>query len=191
MRMAFGLAGLLVTIGVIAWIMKSVYLPDTQASIHAQQHAQQVVDQISGKDENGTPIEQTYNLYAEERNDGKLQDFQVTQINPGSPMETTFGLKANDVIVAAVDGHTVRTDMNGMSDEESARLAIRDAYTTGGKLVVQRGDQQLTLPVEKAQPKPNNPPPQTAQNPQQHQNDNSQNDTMDEIHQRLHALPTY
>jgi hypothetical protein len=188
--MAFGLAGLLVTLGVVIFIMKYFYFPDIQASQHAQQHAEDVVNQISGKDENGNRIEDTYTLFADERNDGKLQDFQVTQVNPGSPMETMFGLKANDVIIAAIDGHTVRTDLNGLADEDDGRSAIRDAYTTGGKLIIQRGDQQLTLPVENAPPKPNSPP-QTAQNPQQHQNDGGQNDTMDEIHQRLHALPTY
>jgi len=131
-----------------------------------------------------------------------LQDLQVTQVMPGGPMDVKFGLKANDVIVAAIDGHTVRTDINGLNSEQEGKDAVRDAYTGGGQLVVQRGDQTLTLPLPKSMPAPNPPPPaltpqqqQTAQKTEQQQegksNDGSESGTMDELHQRLHSLPGY
>jgi len=204
--MAFGLVGLLVTIGVIAWLMHAIYLPDVQASLHAQQKAETFVNQLNGVDANGVRIEDTYAAFADMRSDGKLQDLQITQVRPGSPMELKFGLRANDVVLAAIDGHTVRTDLSGLNNEQEGKDAIRDAYTSDGQLVVQRGDAQITLPLPKPQQLPPPPVPKntTAQNQQMQQNaqrtekqqegksnDGSENGTMDELHQRLHALPGY
>src|SRR5271167_4263445 len=98
MRMAFGLVGLVVTIGVIAWFMHAIYLPDVQASLAAKQKADTFVQQLNGTDENGVAIERTYAVFADTRDDGKLQDLQVTKVDPGSPMDLKFGLKPNDVI---------------------------------------------------------------------------------------------
>jgi len=205
--MAFGLVGLLVTIGVIAWFMHAIYLPDVNASLHAQQKAETFVNQLNGVDANGMRIEDTYAEIPDTRADGKLQDIQITMVRPGSPMETKFGLKANDVVIAAIDGHTVRTDLSGLESEQAGKDAIRDAYTTDGQLVVQRGDVQLTLPVPKSLQPPPAPAPTntTAQNQQMQQNaqrteqqqehgksgNGDENGTMDEIRQRMHALPTY
>jgi hypothetical protein len=216
MRMAFGLVGLLVTIGVIAWFMHAIYLPDTQASLAAQKKAETFVDTLNGQDANGIPIENMYSVYADMRSDGKLQDLQITNIVAGCALQTRFGLMNNDVVIAAVDSHMVRTELNGLDDEQAGKEAIRDAYTgDGGQLVVIRDDKQLTLPLPKNAPAPP-PPVATAQNPsqpppaqqpmtaQQQQNaqkteqqqegksnDGSENGTMDELHQRLHAIPTY
>jgi hypothetical protein len=209
MRMAFGLVGLLVTIGVIAWFMHAIYLPDTQASLAAKNKAETFVNQLNGQDANGVKIEATYKVFADSRDDGKLQDLQVTRVTPGSPMEIKFGLKPNDVIIAAIDGHTIRTDLNGLDNEQAGIDAVHDAYTSDGQLVVQRGDEKLTLPLPKSvanpTPAPTTPPPaspaltqqqqQTAQQTEKQQegkSNNGQTDgTMDEIHQRMHALPTY
>ncbi|MGD0389170.1 MAG: hypothetical protein ABSC42_09465 [Tepidisphaeraceae bacterium] len=206
MRMAFGLVGLLGTIAVIVWIMHAIYLPDVTASLHAQQKAETFVNQLNGVDANGVRIEDTYAEIPDTRADGKLQDLQITLVRPGSPMEIKFGLRANDVVIAAIDGHTVRTDLNGLDNEQAGKDAIRDAYTTDGQLVVQRGDNQITLPLPKSQANPNPPAPNTtAQNQQMQQNaqrteqqqehgksgNGEENGTMDEIHQRLRALPTY
>jgi hypothetical protein len=201
MRVAFGLVGILVTLGVVVLIMKYFYLPNAQQAIAVQKQAQVMTDQISGRSEDGTPIENTYVLVPDENN-GKLVDFQVAKLNPGSPMASHFGLLENDVILSATDGHGVEQKMSEQSDEETARLSVREAYTTGGQLKVQRGDQLLTLPITAVAhtkpapavpPQAANQPPQAnqAQQKQQHQDDGGQNDTMDEIHQRLHALPTY
>jgi len=204
MRWAFGLAGVLVTIGVIAWIMAKVELPETQQAIKVQDEAKVMTDQISGRDASGVDVGNTYSDYADTRDDGKLLDIQITQLAPASAMATRFGLQTNDVVVAAIDGHGVRTDLNGLNSEEEGKDAIREAYGPVGQLVVKRGTQELTLPVA------NTPPqnPVVANNTQQNQqmqqnaqktekqqegksNDGSENGTMDELHQRLHALPTY
>jgi hypothetical protein len=204
--MAFGLVGILVTIGVIAWLMHAIYLPDTAASLQAKQHVEPEIRQWSGEDANGVLIENTYSDFADTRSDGKLQDLQITLVRPGSPLASKFGLKANDVVIAAIDGHMVRTDMSGLDNEEAGKDAIRDAFTTDGQLVVLRNDVQLTLPLPKSQAKPNPPAPNaTAQNQQMQQRaqqteqqqehgkagNGDESGTMDEIRQRLHALPTY
>jgi hypothetical protein len=205
--MAFGLAGVLVTIGVIVWIMGKAELPYDQAAINASQKATTELQQVSGRDENGNNIETTYSVFADTRSDGKLQDLQVTQLSPDSPLAHYFGLQKDDVIIAGIDGHTVRTDMNGLNDERAGKDAIWDAYTTQGQLIIQRGDQQMTLPAAKALPNPSQPTVsqattpqnqkanQTAQKTEQQQegksNNGSESGSMDEIRQRLHALPTY
>jgi hypothetical protein len=208
MRMAVGLGGLLITIGVIVWIMGKAELPYDQAVLHASQKATDQVQQLSGRDENGNNIEATYSVFADNRSDGKLQDLQVTQLTPDSPLAHYFGLQKDDVILACIDGHTVRTDMAGLNDDRAGKDAIWDAYTQQGQLIVQRGDQQLTLPMAKAQPAPITTPQvaakipaaATAQNQKAQQtekqqegksNDGSEGGSMDEIRQRLHALPTY
>jgi hypothetical protein len=204
MRMVFGLAGLLVTIGVIAWIMYKVELPETQDAIHVQQQAQVMTDQISGRDSNGVDIGRTYADYADMRDDGKLQDIQITNLAADSALATRFGVQKNDVVLVAIDSHGVDTQLNGLNSEEEGKDAIREAYQPGGQLVVQRGDQKLTLPLaNKPVVAQNTQPPQqptaqqqqTAQKTEQqqegHSNNGSENGTMDEIHQRLHALPTY
>jgi hypothetical protein len=200
MRMAFGLVGLLVTVGVIAWLMYAIEAPDIQASHAAQQQAETLVNQLNAQDANGVKVEDAYKVFADSRDDGKLQDLQVTQVLPGGPMDVKYGLKPNDVIIAVIDGHTVRTDLNGLNSEQDGKDAIRDAYTTDGQLIVQRGDQKLTLPLPKSAP-PSLPPPvantpmtaqqqQTAQKTEKQQegksNDGSVDGTMNEINQRLH-----
>jgi hypothetical protein len=203
MRMVFGLAGLLVTIGVIAWIMAKVELPATQDAIHVQDQAQVMTDQISGRDSNGVDIGKTYADYADMRDDGKLQDIQITNLAADSALATRFGVQKNDVVLVAIDSHGVDTPLNGLNSEEEGKDAIREAYQPGGQLVVQRGDQKITLPLtskppvvaQNSQQQPTPQQQQTAQKTEQqqegHSNNGSENGTMDEIHQRLHALPTY
>jgi hypothetical protein len=204
--MAFGLVGLLVTIGVIAWLMHAIYLPDVNASLQAERHVEPEIRQWSGEDANGMAIENTYSDFPDMRSDGKLEDLQITQIRPGSPLDVKYGLKAKDVVIAAYGQGGYRTELNGLDNEQAGKDAIRGAFTYDGQLVVLRGDVQLTLPVPKSQAKPPPPPANTtAQNQQMQQNaqrteqqqehgksgNGDENGTMDEIRQRMHALPTY
>jgi len=194
MRMAFGLAGLLVTIGVIAWIMHAVYLPDTEASLAAQKKMENTLNQINGQDNNGVRMEDSYKVFADSRDDGKLLDLQVTEVMPGGPMDAKYGLRTNDVIIAAIDGHTVRTDFAGLNSQEEGTDAIRDAFTTGGQLVVERGNQKITLPlsptpVAPAQPNTLSANAQKTEQQQEGKTDHTEDGTMDQI--KLHALPGF
>ena len=199
MRMAFGLGGILITLGVIIFIMKEVLLPATQADVKADQKATDTINQISGRDDNGTPVEKTFSLFADTNNNGKLTDFQVTDVQPGSPMEKFFGLQANDVILSAVGEHGLQTDMNGAS-EQDGRDAIIERIYGPGQLTVKRGKQVLILPGAKpvasaltpdgpasATPQQNQPPAKPmGADPGQPTEDNP----LGGINGRLHPLPT-
>jgi hypothetical protein len=95
---------------------------------------------------NSSDITHTFSVFADTGDDGKLQDLQVTSVTPGSVMDSKYGLKDNDVIIAVIDAHAGRTEMNGLNNEQDAENAICKAVVGGGQLVIQRGDQQLMLP---------------------------------------------
>jgi hypothetical protein len=200
--MAFGLASILITLGVIVFFLKASYLPQTQADLNAQKKANDQIQTIAGRDDNGVPVEQTYSLYTDTLDNGKVKDFQVTQINPGSPMEK-FGLQANDVIIAAVGDHGLKTEMQG-ADEADGKAAIREAFTNlglGGQLIIKRGNQTLALPggtpvasagapatpAAPAQPagQPPAPKPMGAD-----PGGSTEDNPLGGINGRLHALPT-
>jgi len=193
MRMAFGLVSVLVTLGIIMILIRDFELPAVEEAHNVQQQTQL----MSGRDPNGTPIEKTYTLSPDNRTDGRMLDFRVTQLNADSPLQTAFGVKANDVILGTIDSHSLPHDFaKDNDDEETCRLAVRDSVAFGGKIIVQREGQRIVLPQGSApplaQPGPN--PPAAAQNqpgrpPQQ--NGNNQDDAMKAIRDRLHALPTY
>jgi hypothetical protein len=192
MRMAFGLVSVLVTLGIVMLLIKDFELPAVEEGHIVQQQMQLV----SGRDQNGTPIEKTYTLYTETRQDGRVQDFQVSAINADSPLLTVFGVKLNDVIIGAIDAHGLSHDFaKDNDDEETCKLAVRDVVAFGGKIIVVRDGQQLVLPNGAAQRAPVSPANPTAAGnqpkSQPQQNGNSQDDAMQQIKQRLHALPTY
>jgi hypothetical protein len=142
MRMAFGLVSLLVGVGLMFLFFYQIEVPQIEVGHDAQQQVQQ----LAGRDENGVPVEQTYTLQAETRPDGKLKDLLVTHLNLGTPMESYFGLKEKDQIVSAIGQGGFQTDFGGSDDEEGAKLAVRDAYALKGKIIVLRGGERLTLP---------------------------------------------
>lgn len=200
MRMAFGLVSVLVTLAIIMILIRDFELPEVEEGHQLQQQMQLV----SGRDPNGTPVEKTYTLYADYRSDGRVQDFQVTQVNVDSPIQTVYGVRINDVILGTVDSHGLPHDFaKDNDDEETCKLSVRDVIAFGGKIIVQRGSQRLTLPqtgVQPAAPPPpapnnnnkNNPP--AAQNqpkPAPQQNGNNQDDAMNQIKDRLRSLPGY
>jgi hypothetical protein len=158
--MAFGLISILVTLGVVVLIMKVFYLPYTEASLNAQKKSQTQIEQIGGITDTGKRVEDTYTLFADVHN-GKLLDFQVTHIDADSPMHKAFGLEENDVILAAWDAHDVKTDIAGNTDQKTAELAVREAYTGqsagAGKLMIQRGEQRLIVPGNKLVDERGNP----------------------------------
>ncbi len=194
MRMAFGLVGLLVTIAIIAVLWSK----SAKTSVDTYEKVQPIVSQIAGRDANGNNIETTYADFPDLRSDGKLQDLQITQLAPDSPLAQYFGLQKNDVVIAGIDGHGVRTDLNGLDDERAGKDAIWDAYTQSGQLIVQRGDKTLTLPAPKnaANPNPmaaaqNQNARRTEQQQEGKSNNGSEGGTMDEIRQRLHPVSSY
>ncbi len=207
MRMAigagFGLVSLLVVMYIIAHMAAS-YLPAvSQSNAVARSEA----EQFSGRDSQGKPVEQTYDLFADmSQSSGKVRDFRVSRLDPGSPMGTRFGLKVGDLIVAATGEGGFRTDFNA-SDEQASRDAVRDAYVYNGQLFVQRGSELIQLPggqaanipgivlpqnaptAPSATASPQQPAtaqPRTAQDPPVNHDESG---TMDQINGRLHTVP--
>jgi hypothetical protein len=193
MRMAFGLVSVLVTLGIIMILIRDFELP----AVEEAHDVQQTTQLLSGRDPNGTPIEKTYTLLPDNRSDGRMLDFRVTQLNADSPLQTAFGVKLNDVILGTIDSHSLPHDFaKDNDDEETCRLSVRDAVAFGGKILVQRDGQRIVLPqaaVPRGVPQPGANPPAARNQPGQppQQNGNNQDDAMKQINQRLHALPTY
>ena len=141
MRMAFGLIGLLVTIGVIVMIMNTV-LKKEQTVISAGNKAREDVGQIGGYSQDMTPAQNSV-TFEPQSTGGRFDSLRVTNVVPGGAMDTFYGLQVNDVIVE-VNGMRIRELSNG--DPELAETLVVDAYRTSQPIVVMRNGQQLTLP---------------------------------------------
>src|SRR2546427_9940462 len=99
MRAAFGLAGLLITLGVIVWILKDAILPHTQVVIHEGNKAKSQAAQIAGIDlDTGLKHYQSITMEAE-RDNGRFESILVAAIIPNGPMAKYFGLQRNDSII--------------------------------------------------------------------------------------------
>jgi hypothetical protein len=177
--MGFGLIGLLITVA----IMLKMEADSAPATIQASNQAKQQIEQIGGLTQDGTRVEDTYQLTAQRRADGKIQYLEVTSLNSDSPLASYFGLKLHDQIVMA-EYQSVEWAMPDAQDEESAGLSVREAYTHSGHLTVMRNGQQLVLPSH-GQPMAA-APGQTS--PQQQQSD--QNDPLKAVNDRLQGLPS-
>jgi hypothetical protein len=141
MRMIFGLAGLLITIGIIVWIMKSTILPYDQSVISQGKHARAQAAQFAGKDEaTGGRVADSITLSAE-TSGSKVGSILVTALVPGGPMQTYFGLQRDDSITA-VNG----LDIRDFNDGELSKAMVLEAYQRKQTLTVIRGGQELVLP---------------------------------------------
>jgi hypothetical protein len=174
--MGFGLIGLLICVA----IMVKLEADTAPATIQTGNQARQEVQQIAGVTEDGTHMEDTYDLAAQKQADGRIRYLLVTRLQPNSPLVTFFGLKLNDQITVA-SYESVDWPVNAQ-DEDSDKLNVREAYTHSGKLTVMRDGQQLTLPT----------PIQAAQGqaqPGAQPQGQDPNDPMKDINDRLHSLP--
>ena len=164
MRMGFGLVGILVTIGIIAWFWGFVAHPaDT---VRKGQEVRAQAAQIAGVDAaTGMPATASIKLSARERN-GRLDGLVVESIIPGGPMATYFGLRPDDVIVEIGDAGRVRDIAGGA---EMAEALACEAYQRKWPLVIERDGKPLTLPIagvaSTAAPLVTGAPPVTPANP--------------------------
>ena len=98
MRMAIGLAGILVTMGVIIWIMSQITLPATKQALDVKKQVTPKVEQMAGHTSDGTRAVDTVQVKREERN-GRLSAIVVTEVVEGAAMDQHFGLKKGDAII--------------------------------------------------------------------------------------------
>ncbi|MGE5608278.1 MAG: hypothetical protein ACM359_03410 [Bacillota bacterium] len=137
MRGAFGLVGLLVTIGVIVAIMAVNHPADT---IKRAEPAKQKAQQFAGYDSEGAPAKNSVTLSPETTVNGKLKYVLVEEIVAGGAYEKYYGLKRNDSIIAA--GPMDLRDEDG----EMAVELIHKAYQQQWPLTVMRGGKKIELP---------------------------------------------
>jgi hypothetical protein len=139
MRAVIGIGGLLVGLGVLVWIM-GFELGHDKAAIDAGNKATEQVNQIAGRDENGTPVKQSAALEVETTN-GNAASVLVTSITPDSPYAKVWGLKRNDAIVefGPLPVSQVATDTGSAEDQ------LMTAYQQNEPLTIYRDGNKMTL----------------------------------------------
>lgn len=140
MRAGIGLVSLLMVVGIILMVAFSGphggYVPTV---LNAGNSGQQQANQISGHDENGIPVSETIALEEQDSSDGHLRGLTVKTILPTSPMVSSYGLTAGDVITE-IGGLSIRD-----SDPELAKAQVYESYMRNQSLTVLRNGQQLTI----------------------------------------------
>lgn len=141
MRAAFGLVGLLVVVGIIMLLFSTYSLPVAKRGKQAQDQ----VREIAGRDENNAPVTDAITLDAQDRN-GRMEGAVVTDITAGSAIEKKYGLQKGDLIVA-LGPLTVKDHISSAGE---ARDFLLDAYQKNQPVIVMRGWERLTLPLDPA-----------------------------------------
>lgn len=147
MRAAFGLVGVLITVGVIVWFLsKGGGLDHTQQVLKSGETAREEASQFAGQDpETGQRASQSAELEGL-NSGGKLAGLLVAQISAGGAYEKYFGLKRDDTIVA-VEYQGAKQTMKDMIDEETARTHVATAYQMKGYVYVVRDEKEIRLPA--------------------------------------------
>jgi hypothetical protein len=139
MRAVFGIGGVLVTLGVIVYIM-GIELGHDKAVIDAGNKATEQVNQIAGRDGDGAPVKQSATLEPQTAS-GKTDSILVTSVVADGPYAKVWGLKRNDAIVeiGPLPVQQVVTDAGSADDY------VMDAYQHGEPLTVYRDGQKMVL----------------------------------------------
>ena len=145
MRVAIGLAAILVTIGVIVWIMSAITLPAAQQAINVKKKVEPQVQQIAGQDTSGRDARESIKLDSETRG-GKMTSVLVTAIDEGGAMAKSFGLKRGDSIVEIAPQGEAMQPVRDMESSQAAKDMLLSAYQNMQHIVVVREGQKLTLP---------------------------------------------
>ncbi len=146
MRMAFGLLGLLVCIGVIVWIMSAVELPSAQNAVNVQKKVKPQVQQIAGVDTDGTDARDSIKLDADTTG-GKMKSVVVTQVTSGGAMERYFGLQKGDSIIEIAMAGGAMMPVQDMASPAEAKDSLLSSFQNSQQIVVMREGKKMTLPV--------------------------------------------
>ena len=156
MRMAIGLAGILVTMGVIVWIMSAITLPATKNALDVKKRVTPQVEQIAGHTSDGTRAVDTVQVKSEQSSGGRMTGLIVTGVVEGAAMDKHFGLRKGDVITEI--GPLSVKDM-GATDEAKDFLVAE--YQRSGQITVRRNGQEVKLPAAQKPPAPTPATPAT------------------------------
>ena len=137
MRMAFGLVGILVTLGVIIMIMHSYTLPAAQQAIQTKK---KVESQFGSNSPEGMAAAQASIVLDEDTKGGHFRGLIVKSVTPGGPMQTDFGLMNGDEITA-IGGMRLRDN----NDAELSRAQLFEAKMRRQPLTVLRNGAEIQL----------------------------------------------
>src|SRR5688500_6399021 len=141
MRMAIGHEVILVTLGVIIWIMTAVTLPATKQALDVKKKVEPQVEQIAGHTADGTRAVDTFQVKSQERG-GRLSGLVVTKVVQGAAMDKYFGLKEGDIVTEI--GPLAVRDMGGA---EEAKDFVVAEYQRSGQITVTREGKEMKLPL--------------------------------------------
>jgi hypothetical protein len=145
MRAAFGLASVLVTALLVAWLWATYTAP--VANINKKLQPQ--VAQMAGRNSDQTPAADSITLSSVERQPGMLSGLKVDSIIQGSAFEQFYGLQQGDIVKEvgplAVGSGTI-------DSVESGKDMMVDALENKRDLMVDRGGQQIHLPAQRDTP---------------------------------------
>ena len=143
MRAIFGLVGILVTLGVIVWIMAAPggELDQISAAKKVKDKAVVVTNTLSGKESDGGQM-LADPLTLEPNPGGNLKYLTLTAIDPGgSELATQYGLRVGDEITSVGPLPVGGMSISNVSDAKAMMNSMRGVQT----LTVRRNGQTLTL----------------------------------------------
>jgi len=142
MRWIFGLGGILITLLVIVFLLSAKGGPGdyTVTVLQKGKEARVEASQLAGKDADGMRASDSIAMEAVPAG-SRTGALLVSNIVVGGPMETYFGLKADDKIIQ-VGPQRVRD----IDDPELAKALTLEAYQRKQTLIVDRGGAQFELP---------------------------------------------
>lgn len=151
MRAGLGILSLLVCVAIILFVMYSGpgggYMPTALKAGHS---AQSQAQQLSGRNENGMPVQDTIGLKEVDKN-GNEYGLKVHMILPTCPLISMYGLQKGDVITQ-VGPLTMREE----NDPEMMKDQVYEAGQQGRSIVIERDGKKLTLqphgPLQEAHP---------------------------------------
>jgi len=134
MRFAFGLVGLLVTMGIIAMMMsmQTDVLKKGGPADKAHHQAEQISGVGAKESVTMEPVE----------SGGKVSAIQIKTLVAGGPIEKYFGLMPGDQVV-----EVAQQKVRDMNDAELAEALILESYQRSQQIVVERNGQKITLPA--------------------------------------------
>jgi hypothetical protein len=149
MRMAIGLAALLIGIGVMVWIMQSSELPAVQKALDVNKKVKPQVEQMAGKDSEGVDARKSISLDSE-TSGGRMTSVLVTAIDENGAMAKYFGLKKGDSIMEIAPSAGSMMPVKEMSTPAEAKDQLLTAFQNSQQIVVSRDGQKITLPAAPA-----------------------------------------
>ena len=147
MRAAFGLVGILITLGVIIWIMAAPggELDHTKAVLDAKKHVEPQVNQIAGRSASGDMRFNESAKFELQTAGGKPSNILVLEVDPSGPAAQYYGLVRGDTITEVGQLGPVR-DSNTITSSDDAMVFVMDAYQHQQPITVIRDGQKLVLP---------------------------------------------